>query len=112
METERASPRYSDIDVWAPSDILDAMIEGQFTAVAAVRAARPAIEAASLAIEERLRNGGRPTYAGAAARGGARQKKGRAAHGGPPDLRRRRDFRPSGRAGRRGADADLQLAAG
>jgi hypothetical protein len=36
METERASPRYSDIDVWDPSDILDAMIEGQFTAVAAV----------------------------------------------------------------------------
>lgn len=69
METERASPRYSDIDVWEPSDILDAMVEGQFSAVAAVRAARPAIEAASLAIEERLRNGGRLIYAGAGTSG-------------------------------------------
>ena len=41
METERASPRYSDIDVWDPSDILDAMIEGQFAAVAAVRTRAP-----------------------------------------------------------------------
>ena len=48
METEHASPRYSDIDLWDPSDILDAMIEGQFAAVAAVRAARPAIERAAL----------------------------------------------------------------
>jgi N-acetylmuramic acid 6-phosphate etherase len=69
METERASPRYSDIDVWEPSDILDAMIEGQFTAVSAVRAARPAIELASLAIEQRLRNGGRLVYAGAGTSG-------------------------------------------
>jgi N-acetylmuramic acid 6-phosphate etherase len=69
METERASPRYSDIDVWEPSDILEAMIEGQFTAVAAVRAARPAIESASLAIEARLRNGGRLVYAGAGTSG-------------------------------------------
>jgi len=69
METERASPRYSDIDVWEPSDILDAMIEGQFTAVAAVRAARPAIEAATLAIEARLRSGGRLVYAGAGTSG-------------------------------------------
>jgi N-acetylmuramic acid 6-phosphate etherase len=69
METERASPRYSDIDVWEPSDILEAMIEGQFTAVAAVRQARPAIEQASLAIETRLRNGGRLVYAGAGTSG-------------------------------------------
>jgi N-acetylmuramic acid 6-phosphate etherase len=49
METERLSPRYSGIDVWDPADILDAMIEGQFAAVAAVRAARPAVERAALA---------------------------------------------------------------
>src|SRR5258706_5508213 len=35
METERPSPRYADIDIWDPAEILDAMIEGQFTAVAA-----------------------------------------------------------------------------
>ena len=40
MDTERPSPRYSGIDVWEPADVLDAMIEGQFAAVAAVRAAR------------------------------------------------------------------------
>jgi len=38
MDTEHASPRYSDIDLWEPADILDAMIEGQMAAVAAVRA--------------------------------------------------------------------------
>src|SRR5215211_2123290 len=69
METERASPRYSAIDLWDPSDILDAMIEGQFAAVAAVRAARPAIESAALATEGRLRAGGRLVYAGAGTSG-------------------------------------------
>ena len=41
MDTERASPRYADIDLWEPSDILHAMIEGQMAAVAAVRAVLP-----------------------------------------------------------------------
>ena len=26
MQTERPSPRYSDIDLWEPADVLDAMI--------------------------------------------------------------------------------------
>lgn len=69
METERPSPRYASIDAWEPSDILDAMIEGQFSAVAAVRAARPAIERAALAIEARLRERGRLVYAGAGTSG-------------------------------------------
>jgi N-acetylmuramic acid 6-phosphate etherase len=69
METERLSPRYSGIDVWDPSDILDAMVEGQFAAVAAVRAARQALEGAALAIEPRLRDGGRLVYAGAGTSG-------------------------------------------
>jgi N-acetylmuramic acid 6-phosphate etherase len=69
MSTERPSPRYSDIDVWDPADILDAMIEGQLAAVAAVRAVRPAIERAALAIEARLREGGRLVYAGAGTSG-------------------------------------------
>jgi len=38
MDTEQASPRYADIDLWEPTDILHAMIEGQMAAVAAVRA--------------------------------------------------------------------------
>jgi N-acetylmuramic acid 6-phosphate etherase len=69
MDTERASPRYSDIDVWAPSDIAEAMIEGQFTAVAAVRAVRFALLEAALAAAERLRNGGRLVYVGAGTSG-------------------------------------------
>src|SRR5919108_2401733 len=69
MDTERPSPRYSGLDVWSPADILDAMIEGQFAAVAAVRAARPALEEAALTIESRLRDGGRLVYAGAGTSG-------------------------------------------
>jgi N-acetylmuramic acid 6-phosphate etherase len=69
MSTERPSPRYSDIDVWEPSDIAEAMIEGQFTAVAAVRAARFGLVGAALAAEARLRNGGRLVYVGAGTSG-------------------------------------------
>jgi N-acetylmuramic acid 6-phosphate etherase len=69
MDTERPSPRYTDIDVWAPADILEAMIGGQFSAVAAVRAALPAIERAALAVEARLRSGGRLIYVGAGTSG-------------------------------------------
>src|SRR2546430_8239430 len=69
MDTERASPRYSDIDVWAPVDIAEAMIEGQFAAVAAVRAARFALLEAALAAAERLRKAGRLVYVGAGTSG-------------------------------------------
>jgi N-acetylmuramic acid 6-phosphate etherase len=69
MHTERPSPRYTGIDVWSPSDSLDAMIEGQFAAVAAVHAARSAIERAALAMEPRLMDGGRLIYAGAGTSG-------------------------------------------
>jgi N-acetylmuramic acid 6-phosphate etherase len=69
MDTERPSPRYSGIDVWPPADVLDAMIEGQFAAVAAVRAARHDIERAALGMEARLRHGGRLVYAGAGTSG-------------------------------------------
>jgi N-acetylmuramic acid 6-phosphate etherase len=69
METERASPRYSDIDLWEPGDVLDALIESQMAAVAAVRPVLAAIEQAAEAIEERLRQGGRLIYAGAGTSG-------------------------------------------
>ena len=69
METERPSPRYSDIDVWEPSDIVEAMIEGQFTAVAAVRAARYELVRAALAAKTRLQSGGRLVYVGAGTSG-------------------------------------------
>jgi N-acetylmuramic acid 6-phosphate etherase len=69
MDTEHASPRYSDIDLWEPRDVLHAMVEGQMAAVAAVRAVLPAIEQAGHAAEARLRNGGRLIYVGAGTSG-------------------------------------------
>jgi N-acetylmuramic acid 6-phosphate etherase len=69
METERPSPRYAAIDQWSPAETLDSMIEGQFAAVAAVHTARTALERAALAIEQRLRAGGRLVYAGAGTSG-------------------------------------------
>ena len=68
-DTERTSPRFSGIDAWEPRDALDAMIEAQFAAVAAVRAARGAIEQATRALESRLRERGRLVYAGAGTSG-------------------------------------------
>jgi len=49
--------------------MLDAMLEGQFAAVSAVHAARPALERAAVAVEDRLRRGGRLIYAGAGTSG-------------------------------------------
>jgi N-acetylmuramic acid 6-phosphate etherase len=69
MDTERPSPRFADIDLWDPADILEAMIGGQFAAVAAVRAALRAIERAALAMEGRLGGTGRIVYAGAGTSG-------------------------------------------
>ena len=69
MSTERPSPRYSEIDSWEPADALDAMIEGQFAAVAAVRAARASIENAARGMEARLRYRGRLVYVGAGTSG-------------------------------------------
>jgi len=68
-ETERVSPRYSGIDLWKTSDVLDALIEGQFGAVAAVRAARASLEGAALAMEGRVRYRGRLVYVGAGTSG-------------------------------------------
>jgi N-acetylmuramic acid 6-phosphate etherase len=69
MNTERPSPRYSNIDVWEPSDIAEAMIEGQLAAVAAVRTARDALVGAAIAAEAKLRIGGRLVYVGAGTSG-------------------------------------------
>jgi N-acetylmuramic acid 6-phosphate etherase len=69
MSTEIVSPLYRGIDAWEPAEVLEALMEGQLAAVAAVRAARRAIEAAALAMETRLREGGRLVYAGAGTSG-------------------------------------------
>ncbi|CAA9347356.1 MAG: N-acetylmuramic acid 6-phosphate etherase [uncultured Microvirga sp.] len=70
MGTENISRRYAGLDAWEAADILDGLIEGQMSAVAAVRGARRDIETAALAVEERLRAGaGRLIYAGAGTSG-------------------------------------------
>src|ERR1700730_13515275 len=69
MNTERPSPRYSGIDLWEPEDVLDAMIEGQFAAVAAAREARLGLERAVAAMEARLKQTGRLVYVGAGTSG-------------------------------------------
>ena len=69
MNTERPSPRYADIDLWDPAEILEGMIEAQFAAVSAVREARPELERAALAIAARIADEGRLVYAGAGTSG-------------------------------------------
>ena len=67
--TEGVSPRYADIETWPSAAILDALLENQLAAIAAVRTALPAIEAAAEAAAARLRAGGRLAYAGAGTSG-------------------------------------------
>src|SRR5271166_4121529 len=67
--TERISARYSALDTWNPDEILDALIESQLAAVAATRAATPALGRAAIAMEARLRYRGRLIYAGAGTSG-------------------------------------------
>jgi len=69
MGTEGASSRYSGIDLWESGEIVDAIIEAQFDAVAAARAARAALREAAVAMEARLRFRGRLVYAGAGTSG-------------------------------------------
>jgi N-acetylmuramic acid 6-phosphate etherase len=69
MSTEGPSSRYAGIDLWQADEIADAMIEAQFAAVAAARAARSALQQAATAMEERLRFRGRLVYAGAGTSG-------------------------------------------
>jgi N-acetylmuramic acid 6-phosphate etherase len=69
LPTETASPRFADIENWSSTDLLDGMVEGQFAAIAAVRAAQPAIARAIDAATARLAAGGRLIYAGAGTSG-------------------------------------------
>src|SRR5690606_23760636 len=67
--TESASPRFASIEDWPSSDLVDAIVEGQLAAVAAVRAAAPALARAIDAAAERLSRGGRLIYMGAGTSG-------------------------------------------
>lgn len=62
--TEQAGA-YHGIDTWPDQRILEALVEGQERAIAAVRQALPAIATAADALALRLSRGGRLFYAGA-----------------------------------------------
>ena len=67
--TEASSPRFETMDAWPSHEILDALLEGQMAAVAAVRPALPALAMAADMAADRLRRGGRLAYAGAGTSG-------------------------------------------
>lgn len=65
MSTEDISPRYLDLDQWGTAEALNALLEGQMTAVAALG---PVLSALANAVDEaasRLRRRGRLIYVGA-----------------------------------------------
>ncbi len=70
MTTELISSRYADLDLWTTGDAVQAMLEGQLAAAAAVQSQAGAIAAAAEAAAGRLREGtGRLVYAGAGTSG-------------------------------------------
>jgi N-acetylmuramic acid 6-phosphate etherase len=67
--TETASPRFAEIEHWSTADLVDGIVEGQFSAIAAVRLAQPALVEAIDRAASRLAEGGRLIYAGAGTSG-------------------------------------------
>ncbi|WP_422011461.1 N-acetylmuramic acid 6-phosphate etherase [Roseateles sp.] len=69
LNTETPSTRHPDLDTYATPALLDAFIDDQHAAVAAVKAAAPQLAAAVDAALPRIRAGGRLLYAGAGTSG-------------------------------------------
>jgi len=69
LNTETPSTRHPDLDTYATPALLEAFIEDQNAAVAAVKAAAPQLAAAVDAALPRIRAGGRLLYAGAGTSG-------------------------------------------
>lgn len=67
--TESASSRYSTLEDWSSADLVTGILEGQFSAIAAVQAATPALVEAIDQGAERLARGGRLVYLGAGTSG-------------------------------------------
>lgn len=68
-KTEAISPRYTHLETWPLTDLVAALAESQFTAIAAVQAAGPALARAVAAAADRLARGGRLIYLGAGTSG-------------------------------------------
>ena len=69
MPTEAADPRYREIDRWPTETAVEAMLEAQIAAIAALKSQTGAMAAAIDAAADRLRHGGRIAYAGAGTTG-------------------------------------------
>lgn len=69
MNTEIIDPRYNELDQWPTAIAVEAMLEGQLAAVAAVKAQVSAIAAAADAAAARLGSAGRLVYVGAGTSG-------------------------------------------
>ena len=69
MATEDVDPRFTDLDAWPLASAIEAMWDGQLSAVAAVRAALPAIVTAAEAAAAVLGETGRLVYVGAGTSG-------------------------------------------
>jgi N-acetylmuramic acid 6-phosphate etherase len=69
LETERADPRYENLDAWPTANAVTAMLEAQMAAAAAVHPATSAIAAAIDAAAARLGQIGRLVYVGAGTSG-------------------------------------------
>ena len=69
MSTETTDPRFADVERWPTSTAVEAMLEGQLAAVAALKSQTAAIAAAAEEAAARLRQGGRLVYAGAGTSG-------------------------------------------
>lgn len=70
MHTEDRLQRFEDADRWPTAELIEAMLERQFHALAAVRAAQPVLAAAVEAAAARLARGsGRLVYCGAGTSG-------------------------------------------
>lgn len=69
MSTEQVDPRFVAIDRWPTEAAVEAMLEGQMAAIAALKDQVHAIAAASDAAAARLQAGGRLVYVGAGTSG-------------------------------------------
>lgn len=67
--TESASSRFSTLEDWSSTDLVTGILEGQYSAIAAVQAATPALVEAIDRGAERLARGGRLIYLGAGTSG-------------------------------------------
>ena len=67
--TEQAAGRYADLETWSTRELVDGIVESQFTAIGAVAAANGSIARAIDAIATRLGATGRLIYLGAGTSG-------------------------------------------